>query len=256
MNIIAAIGRVFFAIAILGFGIQHFILKGVVVGVELVPPWPPSHLVWGYMIAALLVICGLCIALNRLSVLACYLLAALFVNAVVVLDLPRVMANLLDLTARTRFFETLAFAAGALIIAGVVARGGRISGVWRAIQIFALIGAWLFAISMVTFGIAHFVVPGFIASLIPKWIPWHLFLAYFTGAAFIAAAIAIVTRTFAKTAACLLGIMFLAWAAVLHEPRIAAALSNGAEWNSGLVALGMAGCAFALCGSTAVRKGI
>jgi uncharacterized membrane protein len=256
MSTIAAMGRVLFAIAILGFGIQHFLLKGVVVGVELVPPWPPSHLVWGYIVATLLVLCGLLIALNRFAALACYLLAALFLNAVVVLDLPRVLAKLLDLTDRTRFFETLTFGAGALIVAGLVAKGGHTAGAWRTTQILALIGAWLFAISMIIFGIAHFLVPGCIATLIPKWIPWPLFLAYFTGAAFIAAAVAIVARLFARTAAFLLGIMFLAWAVVLHEPRIAAALSNNAEWNSGLVALGMAGIAFALCGSTAVRKRI
>jgi uncharacterized membrane protein len=256
MNAIAAIGRIFFAIAIAGFGIQHLILKGVVVGVELTPPWPPSHLVWGLIVGAVMVLCGLCIALNRLAVPACYLLTALFVNALVLLDLPRIMTKMMDLTERTRFFETLAFAAGALIVAGVAAKGGRISAVWRAIQILALIGTWLFAISMIVFGISHFLVPSFIAALIPKWIPWPLVLAYSTGAAFILAAAAIVTRILARTAAFLLGLMLLAWVAVLHGPRIYAALSNGAEWNSGLVALGIAGCAFALCGSTAVRKGI
>lgn len=254
MNTVAAFGRILFAAAMIGFGIQHVLTRGIVIGVELVPPWPPSHLIWGYITATLLLICGLCVLLNRLAVVSAYLLAALFLNAVILLDLPRVRANLLDLTARTRFFETLAFAAGALIIAGVVARGGRTSGLWRTLQICALIGAWLYAISLVTFGITHFLVPGFIATLIPKWIPWHLYLAYFTGAAFIAAAISIVTKTLARTSACLLGILFLAWAAMLHEPRIAAALHNSAEWNSGIVALGMAGCAFALCGSTAVRK--
>jgi uncharacterized membrane protein YphA (DoxX/SURF4 family) len=255
MNTVAALGRILFAIAIVGFGIQNFLLQGVVIGVEAVPPWPPSHLLWGYIVATLLVLCGLCIVLNRLAVIASYLLAALFFNAVVVLALPRVLAKILDLTDRTRFFETLCFAAGALIAAGLVAKGGRTSGAWRATQILALIGAWLFAVSLVTFGVAHFLVAGFIATLIPPWIPWHLFLAYFTGAAFIVAALCIVIRIFAKTAAFLLGLMFLAWAVVLHSPRIAAALSNNAEWNSGIVALGMAGIAFALCGSTAVRKG-
>ena len=256
MNGIAAIGRLLFAIAIVGFGIQHLLLRGIVVGVELAPSWPPSHQVWGYIVAAVLVVCGLCIALNRFAVIALLVLAALFLNAVIVLDLPRVMAKIMDLTERTRFFESLSFAAGALIIAGVVAKGTRASGIWRGLQILALIGTWIFAISMVVFGISHFIVPTFIAALIPKWIPWHLFLAWFTGVAFILAAIAFVTKLLARSAAVLLGLMFLSWVVVLHAPRIYAALHNGAEWNSGLVALGMAGCAFALCGSTTVRKGI
>lgn len=255
MNGIAAFGRMLFAIAMVGFGIQHLLLKGNVVGVELAPPWPPSHLAWGLIVGAILIVCGLCVVLNRFAVVASLLLAALFLNAVLVLDLPKVLAKILDLTERTRFFESLCFGAGALIIAGIVAKGTRASGIWRALQILALIGIWLFAISMVVFGISHFIVPGFIAALIPKWIPWHLFLAWFTGVAFILAAIAFTTRLLARSAALLLGLMFLSWVVVLHAPRIYAALHNGAEWNSGLVALGMAGCAFALCGSTAVRKG-
>lgn len=254
MNWIAAIGRVLFALAIVGFGIQHLLLKGVVVGVELVPPWPPSHLVWSILVAALLLLCGLCIALNRFAAIASLLLAALFLNAVIVLDLPKVMAKILDLTERTRFFESLSFAAGALIIAGIAAKGTRASGIWRALQIFALIGTWLFAISLVVFGISHFLVPGFIATLIPAWIPWRLFLAWFTGVAFVLAGISLAIRLLAQSAALLLGLMFLSWVVVLHGPRIYAALHNGDEWNSGLVALGIAGLSFALCGSTAARR--
>ena len=254
MNGIAAFGRVLFALAIVGFGIQHIVMQGNVVGVELVPPWPPSHLVWTIVVTAILLLCGLCIALNRLAVIASLLLAALFLNAVIVLDLPKVMAKILDLSERTRFFESLTFAAGALIIAGLVAKGNRTSGLWRTAQVLALIGVWLFAISLVIFGISHFIVPDFIATLIPKWIPWRLFLAWFTGVAFVLAGISFAIRMLARSAALLLGLMFLSWVVVLHGPRIYAALHNAAEWNSGLVALGMAGLCFALCGSTAARR--
>ena len=256
MNGIAAFGRVLFALAIVGFGIQHILLKGVVVGVELVPPWPPSHIVWTIIVTAILLLGGLCIALNRFAMIASLLVAALFLNAVIVLDLPRVMAKIMDLTERTRFFESLSFAAGALIIAGLAAKGNRTSGQWRAMQILALIGTWLFAISLVIFGISHFIVPGFIAILIPKWIPLRLFLAWFTGVVFVLAGISFAVRLLARSAALLMGLMFLSWVVVLHGPRIAAALHNGDEWNSGLVALGMAGISFALCGSTAARKGL
>ncbi|WP_263359983.1 hypothetical protein [Acidicapsa ligni] len=252
MKVISTFGRILFAAAIIGFGIQHFLCKGVVVGVELVPPWPPSHIFWGYLIAILLLLCGLSIAFRKAAVIAALLLAILFFNAVVVLDLPKVLARVMDLTERTRFFESLSLGAGALIIAGGVVIGSR--GLSRALHICAMIGSWLFAISLIIFGTSHFLVPSFIATLIPKWIQWHLFWAWFTGIAFVAAGVAILLRRYAATAACMLGIMFLAWVAVLHAPRIYAALHSTAEWNSGLVALGMAGCSFALCSSTAVRR--
>ena len=40
---------------------------------------------------------------------------------------------------------------------------------------------------MIVFGAQHFMYAAFIATLIPAWIPFHLFWVYFTGAGFIVA---------------------------------------------------------------------
>jgi uncharacterized membrane protein len=255
MNAVAAFGRILFAAAIVGFGIQHFITGFSVVGVEVVPTYPPSHLVWGWIVASLLVLCGLCIAFRWIPIVACFVLTALFVDAVAVIDVPRVLPKLMDLTERTRLLETVCLAAGSLIIAGLMAKGSRSSGLWRALQLCALVATWLFAVSTILFGVTHFLVLAFIASLVPKWIPWHMFWAWFTAVAFVVVGLAFIVRIAARPAAFLLGLMFLSWVAVLHGPRIYAAMNSVAEWNSGLVALGMAGCSFALCGSTAIRRG-
>ena len=64
-----------------------------------------------------------------------------------------------------------------------------------------------------------------IASLVPKWIPWHLFWAYFIGLCFIAAALSLVTRIQARLAARLLGFTFFLFVVLMdipgwaHEPR-------------------------------------
>jgi hypothetical protein len=79
--------------------------------------------------------------------------------------------------------------------------------------------------------------------------PWHLFWAYFTAFAFIAAAAAIAAKRMTVLASGLLGFMFFLWVVTLHAPRVAAAVHNGDEWNSLFMCLAMSGFAFILAGS-------
>jgi uncharacterized membrane protein len=97
---------------------------------------------------------------------------------------------------------------------------------------------------MIVFGGQHFLSAQFVATLIPSWIPGHLFWVCFTGAGFIVAGLAIVAERLGRLAATWLGIMFLLWVALLHAPRVVAALHNGNEWNSTFVALSLCGASF------------
>jgi uncharacterized membrane protein YphA (DoxX/SURF4 family) len=81
----------------------------------------------------------------------------------------------------------------------------------------------------------------YIATLIPAWMPAHLFLTYLTGTAFIAAAIAIASGIQARLGAALLGLMFLLWTVLLHAPRVFAHIHNKDELTSLFVALAMSG---------------
>jgi len=108
------------------------------------------------------------------------------------------------------------------------------------------LGRFLFGISMIIFGIQHFLYAAYIATLIPSWIPGHLFFVYFTGCAFIACGISVITGVKGSLGGLGMGVMFLLWVLCLHGPRVAAALRNGDEWASLLVALGISGGGFIL----------
>src|SRR2546425_9204122 len=108
------------------------------------------------------------------------------------------------------------------------------------------LGRIFVAISLVVFGVQHFIYGGFVATLVPAWIPGRLFWAYFVGVAFFAAASSIATRKSAGLAATLLGLMFFSWVFVVHLPRVAASSHNGNEWTSALVALAMCGGAWVM----------
>jgi uncharacterized membrane protein YphA (DoxX/SURF4 family) len=236
-------GRCLFAAAIIAFGIENLICahtRHVVTGV----PWFPAAPWLAYVVGLALLAAGLSIAANINARLSATLLGIFFLLLVLIFEIHKVAIQPLDLSIRTVFFETLSMSASAFMLAGILTAEKILPSRWeRVIDALIKIAPYLFAISLIAFGITHFLVLPFIASLIPSWIPGALFLAYFTGAAFIAAGISIATKIMACWAAFLLGLMFLLWFLLLHLPRImsAARSHNPDEWSSAFIALGMCG---------------
>jgi hypothetical protein len=58
----------------------------------------------------------------------------------------------------------------------------------RGLDRMTLFGPIFLAIPMAIFGADHFVFANSIANLVPSWIPWHLFWAYFVGVCLLAGA--------------------------------------------------------------------
>jgi uncharacterized membrane protein len=116
------------------------------------------------------------------------------------------------------------------------------------------LGRILVAISLVVFGVQHFIYGGFVATLVPAFMPGRLFWAYFVGVAFVAAAIGIVTRILARPAATMLGVMFFLFVVLLHIPRIVGLARDGNEWTSGFVALAMCGSAWILASAAPLEE--
>jgi uncharacterized membrane protein len=116
------------------------------------------------------------------------------------------------------------------------------------------LGRVFVAISLVVFGVQHFIYGGFVATLVPAFMPGRLFWAYFVGVAFFAAAAGILYKMLARPAATMLGVMFFLFVVLLHTPRIIGNSSNGNEWTSGFVALGMCGGAWILASAAPLHE--
>ncbi|HXY14850.1 MAG TPA: DoxX family membrane protein [Terriglobales bacterium] len=111
------------------------------------------------------------------------------------------------------------FAFGVVLAIGLVTI--FLSGDWQKARGFdklILFGPLFYAAPIVAFGTEHFTLTKVIASLVPAWIPWHLFWAYFVGTCFIAAGLSLVTRIQARLAASLLALTFFLFVVLMDAP--------------------------------------
>ena len=249
MNGLLIAGRIFFAIAMVFFGVEFFIFVSSMSGPIPGPPWSHEVLFLDWLACAGFILAGLSIATGKMARLVAMVLGVVLLLYALFRYVPMMVARLHDPGPWTVVFEILAMAGGAWVLAASFPAVGRGSQpvdkiVWRLGDA----GRFLIAISLVVFAVQHFIYARFVATLIPAWIPAPLFWAYFTGIAFVAAAISIATKRMLGLGAMLLGTMFFLWVVLLHVPRVAGAIRNGNEVTSLFVAVAMCGLSFALAG--------
>jgi hypothetical protein len=254
MNSLIKPGRILYAIAIACFGMHYLAFVTTLSAAPPGPPWYPGAHWLSWVSGAALLAAGATLAVNVKGRWAALLLGIALLLRVVGIHVPRVLVNLHDPGPWTSAAEMLSICGGALVLAGALIRGldgSQFPG--RSSNATTVVGHYLFALPLFIFGAQHLMYGQFVATLIPSWIPAHVFWAYFIGAAFIASALSMITRQLAASSSSLLGLMFLLWVLILHAPRVAASPHNANEWTSAFVALAMSGSALAVAGSIANR---
>jgi uncharacterized membrane protein YphA (DoxX/SURF4 family) len=94
----------------------------------------------------------------------------------------------------------------------------------------ARIARTVYGLSLIPFGIAHFLYLDRSTELIPGWLPARYALACFTGGAFIAAGAAIATGVLARLAAVLVVVEIALVSLLVWIPQIRAGAMNPFEW--------------------------
>jgi uncharacterized membrane protein len=249
MNGLLVAGRLFFAIAMVFFGVEFFIFVSSMNGPLPGPPWSRGVMFLDWLACGGFVLAGVSIATGRMARLVAMVLGVVLLLYALFRYVPVLVTRLHDPGPWTVVFEILAMVGGAWVLAASFPADGRGSASWdNMVWRLADVGRFLFAISLVVFAVQHFMYARFVATLVPAWIPARLFWAYFTGIAFVAAAVSIATKRMLRMAAMLLGTMFFLWVVLLHIPRVAGAIRNGNEVTSLFVAVAMCGLSFALAG--------
>lgn len=210
-----------------------------------VPAHIPGYQPLLYASAALLILAGLALNIERTAAIASLALAAFFALSMLALQAPNAV------TAFTTWVTWEGIAEGI-----VMALGGVLAFTWtaqagdaRAAAILRIVRP-LFGICLIVFGTSEFVYARFTAAMVPAWLPpSQLVWAYVTGAAQIAAGLAIVSGVQARLAAMLLTAMYLIFGLIVHLPRVVADPAGAMAWAENGTNLVLAGAAWLLADS-------
>ena len=124
----------------------------------------------------------------------------------------------------------------------------------RGLDKLIVFGPVFYAAPVAAFGTEHFTLAEAVASIIPGWIPGHLYWVYFLGACFIAAALSVVTRIQARFSASMLALTFFLFVALMHGPGWAQAPGNRFALAVALRELSFSGGALALAVSLSEQQ--
>jgi hypothetical protein len=233
MSQLAKLGRYLFTLATLAFGLMlvlHMVSSAIPAGGE--PFFVASHF-WAWIVGAILVATAAGMAIEKYAKWSALLLALTLLLRALIVYVPQVVAAPRKASPWGWVFELLGICGAALVI-----YGGSLEKLGRV----------FYSVELVGFAIQHFLYAQFVATLVPGWIPGHLFFAYFVGVALCVSAVSILTGIYTRVAAALLGLMFLSWVIILHLPRVFASPHTGSEWTSTFNALAMGGGALIIAG--------
>ena len=241
-------GCLLFSLAIIGIGVETLICSyvsshslGPYYKVVPVIPWLPSIPSLAYLVGAMFILCGAGLLFQRTLVVSSITLGVLMLLCGLAFDVPR-HPNLMSAEWRTNVLEPIAVGSLAWLAPGL---GGIPRWLHRASR-------YLLAFALIVFGIAHFQVLTFIASMVPGWIPWHWFWTVFFGVAFIAAGVSFATGFLQRWAALGMGLMFALWTVTIHLPpvlnsfRIPGATQDPDKWSDVFIVVALWGGFWAL----------
>lgn len=225
MKYIIKTSRVFYGIAIVVYGIQQ-VVYGNFRRVQL-PPWQyhlPILNIIACVTGAGLIVAGASIIFDIRARNVSLFLGGIFLLLCCLVHIPYELISEPNKSYHLGLWENtlkeLALAGGAFIVAGSYAEGQlkEKSYLIKLLEKLIPYGSLFFSITIVSFGIAHFMYEKSIEPMVPSWIPDHTFWTYFSGTALIGSGVFIILDISKQKIAALLGTMLFLWFWLIHIP--------------------------------------
>jgi uncharacterized membrane protein len=216
---VVVLGPIFEAVALAVFAAEHFLAARDLM--PIVPRWLPAPLFWTYLVGAAWLAAAISFIAWRHVRWSAALVALLFLIIVATIDLLNVPKDAHERLFWTLMVRELAFASGAMVLAGSLWPRGSLAG-----NALMLLGRTFVAATMVFYAIEHFFFPRFVPGvplekLTPAWVPAPTLLSYFVGITLLIAGVGLLIRRTIRIAAASAGIVLLALTAFFYVPILA-----------------------------------
>ena len=214
---IIVLGPVFEAVALAVFAAEHFLAAHDLM--RIVPRWLPGPLFWTYFVGVAWLAAAVSFIAWRHVRWSATLVALLMVIIVITIDLPNVPRGMHQRLFWTLFVRELAFASGAMVLAGSQwLRSSNVLG-----TALMRIGRWFIAAVFVFYAIEHFLFPRFVPGvplekLTPPWIPAPTLISYVVGITLLLAGVGLLLPKTVRIAAAGSGAVLLLLTTFFYVP--------------------------------------
>jgi uncharacterized membrane protein len=228
---IASIGHAVFAVIMIVLGAVGLLNPDLVSLWNPVSINVPAHELLVHLIALISMAAGVGLLVQRMAAIAARLLLTTLLLWLLLLRLPNFSLEPVFAACWSVFPLVLMVAASWVLYVWFAAD-------WDSNHIQLILGnnglriaRFLYGVSLIFFGIAHFVDVKGTVSLVPHWLPSHLLWAYFTGCAFIAAGLATLIGFCARLAVTLSALQLALFLFLVWIPIVAIGSKDPFQWS-------------------------
>jgi uncharacterized membrane protein len=246
--------RTGFAASMAALGILGFIYGDFALVWQPVPAGVPGRQALAYLSAAIELTGGLALLWSRTAAAASRALFVYVLIWLLLLRVPQVLSQPLVEVSWLGCGETAMIVAGVWVLFAMLT-SSRERSYLRFITAGRGVHAAqvLFGLAVLPVGLSHWVYTTESAQMIPAFLPWHVGLARFTGAAYLAAGVAILTGFRARLAARLCALMMTLITLLVWIPEIVKAPQARLPWTAFVISWTLAASAWVVADSFALR---